>query len=310
MAHDKVFFQGTLTAFKQLLFKKIDRVCVSIRFKLLVWFKLICHSHHILLPKREPYKGPALNWCTCTNSCAPKSAKREPIWWTSRARNWSSHGARNWSTTRSRNSSMLKTFKDAWDLLKSGTIPFHEIVSDKSFENFNAVLKVLNKMTMTEYLQLCWDILNGNQNFEPYRESLVVLRLCSSHTTANMSKRIREFFPLNKDWKLRTKVNEVIGLLFGITNIDSAKELLAHFLALFSLSVTKYAKYCAASDYVSRVVNLGSTIEWGDFETEPQFAECKDGDDSDDNEGSGSTSIYANSPFFKLANKIVSELLI
>lgn len=39
---------------------------------------------------------------------------------------------------------------------------FHEITTDKSFANIGAILRAFNDKTLTEYLELCWDILTAS----------------------------------------------------------------------------------------------------------------------------------------------------
>lgn len=52
---------------------------------------------------------------------------------------------------------------------------------------WNAILRSFNNINLTGYLDLCWRILKGDIDGKRDFKTLVVVRLCSSHTTKTMS---------------------------------------------------------------------------------------------------------------------------
>lgn len=99
---------------------------------------------------------------------------------------------------------------------------FHEIVTDKSFANIGAILRAFNDMTLTEYLDVCWKILNdrkGARSNEGILNKLVAVRLCSSHTCKTMNDLICKHF---KGKDMVKTICQLIGPLFNIADLESA----------------------------------------------------------------------------------------
>lgn len=101
---------------------------------------------------------------------------------------------------------------------------FHEIVSDKSFANIGAILKAFNNQSLTEYLEVCWAILTAHtkpakRKAKEQLESLVAVRLCSSHTCKTMNDLVHRHF---KDKEMVFTICTMIGPLFNFGELEDA----------------------------------------------------------------------------------------
>ena len=77
---------------------------------------------------------------------------------------------------------------------KEYSMPFHEITTDKSFANINAITCALNLKTLPQYLEECYDILQQSNSSSRTLDGLVVIRLCSSHTTKTIYDDVRKHY--------------------------------------------------------------------------------------------------------------------
>lgn len=104
-------------------------------------------------------------------------------------------------------------------------LPVHEMVMDKSFANIGPICKVFNKMTISQYLQICHDVLSDPENSQKVLKSLVIVRLCSSHTCKTMLDDIRKFYS-------KEHVITVCKLIGTIFNIKSYEEMITYVKSL------------------------------------------------------------------------------
>lgn len=129
---------------------------------------------------------------------------------------------------------------------------FHEIITDKSFANIGAILRAFNDQSVTEYLELCWDILTASNKKDRKAaneelEKLVVVRLCSSNTCKTMSDLVHRHF---KDKKMAFTVCTMIGPLFNFCVLEDALKYAECFL--YSLIAPKRGSELAKTTSTSR----------------------------------------------------------
>lgn len=101
---------------------------------------------------------------------------------------------------------------------KPTKLMFHEVVTDKSFANIGAILMAFNNLTLTDYLNKCWDILTITDKKQKNKaiKGLTVVRLCSSHTCKTMKDLVGVHFK-NKSENLT--VCGMIGHMFNINDL-------------------------------------------------------------------------------------------
>lgn len=171
---------------------------------------------------------------------------------------------------------------------------FHEVVTDKSFANIGAISFGFNGMTITEYLNACFTIL-ASENPRQEIGRLVVIRLCSSHTTKTMREDILKHFSDPSQAKI---VCELIGVMF---NISSFKQLEAYVKGFLIVLLSRhqgevFERYAQESQEI--LTSNESSLEIDE--------------DGEDVEGLADEepkkTIYANSPFFKMFAKFISEV--
>lgn len=134
------------------------------------------------------------------------------------------------------------------DCQKDFSLMFHEIITDKSFANIGAIVRSFNDMNLTEYLDICWKILKGDVKAKKDLKALVVVRLCSSHTTKTMSDLLKKHF---KDRAVCFKLASLIGIMFNIGDIDLLLEFARIFL--FGLLTPKLGVNAALTGIMEKV---------------------------------------------------------
>lgn len=112
---------------------------------------------------------------------------------------------------------------------------FHQIVTDKSFANMGAILQAFNNMNLSEYLEVCWRIVNDGQH--DLIKGLTLIRLCSSHTCKTMSDEIQRHYT---DYDVTMKLKAAIGVIFDIPDFQMLLEYCKYFL--FVLMTPKKGK--------------------------------------------------------------------
>lgn len=120
------------------------------------------------------------------------------------------------------------------DCQQTFSLMFHEIVTDKSFANIGAIVRSFNDMNLSGYLDLCWKILQDDVKAKKKLKTLVVVRLCSSHTTKTMSDLLKKYY---KDREVCFKLASLIGIMFNIGDIGLLLQYARIFL--FGLSTPK-----------------------------------------------------------------------
>lgn len=126
-------------------------------------------------------------------------------------------------------SEFLKCFlRFAEEKSKRKMMWFHEIVTDKSFANIGAILQAFNDMTLSRYLETCWNILMNDD--KPTLKKLVVVRLCSSHTTKTMMDEIRKHF---KNKTVALTICSIIGNMFNIKRFNNLLKYIVQVLFSF-----------------------------------------------------------------------------
>lgn len=181
---------------------------------------------------------------------------------------------------------------------------FHQVVTDKSFANIGAILEVFNKINLSQYLEICWEIcINGQQAL---LKDLTLVRLCSSHTSKTMSDDIRRHY---SDYEVTIKLKSAIGLMFNIKNFEKLLQYCKYFLYLL-MSPKKGSEM---EKIVKATKTLVLSLDPDEIKQEPEDEDtgeiCTTKEDDDDlaQEQQQNNAIYRSSECFKVLHKYIKE---
>ena len=184
----------------------------------------------------------------------------------------------------------LLSFFEGYKMLAPDTkdfkIPFHEIVTDKSFANINAITCALNAKTLPQYLDECFEILINTETQTKKLDELVVIRLCSSHTTKTIRDDIRKYY--NKEQEI--EMCRMIGSMFNITPFFKLCEFIKNVI-IITMSPCKTLILCNAVELVKSLSVLDVNVN------EEEYEEALNTESETTNDA-----IYKNSKFYQLFN--------
>lgn len=114
------------------------------------------------------------------------------------------------------------------------------IVSDKSFANIKGLLDGLNRQTINEYLDLCYNAMASPLKFKEILEKIYTIHLCASHSAKNWSLDVNKNYSkvnIQLDFGSKKFICGVIGLLYEINSLDEADRFVK---GLFELLCSKF----------------------------------------------------------------------
>ncbi|XP_039446426.1 uncharacterized protein LOC120425870 [Culex pipiens pallens] len=183
---------------------------------------------------------------------------------------------------------------------------FRTITTDFAMSNLNALTKALNQLTIVEYLNKCYNLIEKVEK-ESSVIDIVIIKLCSSHLSKLFEKAIWGFFKDNEATGL--VVSQILKALYNIRNIDEIYKLLKKLwqYLLSECEEERIATYQNLNEYKLKVTGKRlygrsehvvdiSCSDQADMSTEEQ---SKPNDEN--KEEFNSDTIYGNSPFYKRA---------
>lgn len=173
-------------------------------------------------------------------------------------------------------------------------MPFHEIITDKSFANINAITCAFNTKTLPQYIEECFNILTNPHLYKQQNDSLVIISLCSSHTTKIMRDDVREFFAENNN-----EICRMIGNMFKIKLFSILNKYIENFIKIF-MNPAISNEILKSIEFVSGFNDLSSDI---DIEIETY-----EGSITSEESQTLHNAMYKNSKFFIKFNEFVNSL--
>ena len=180
---------------------------------------------------------------------------------------------------------------------KEYSMPYHEITTDKSFANINAITGALNLKTLPQYLEECYNILQQTNSSSRTLDGLVVIRLCSSHTTKTIRDDVRKHFTEHEFYVCR-----LIGTMFNLKTFSDLEEYIKSVIIIF-MSPTKGITFL----YALAVVDSASGAQ-----VQPAVPHELDNQEhqfpANDEARKLHKAIYKNSQFFQLFSSYADTL--
>lgn len=169
-----------------------------------------------------------------------------------------------------------------------------EWITDQAWTNIFAILRANNNMTMTQYLNICYEVLITSL----FSDLLVVLRFCTSHITKNILDEVRKYF---RGDQLK-QICRMIGPMFNFIDYKDATEYITAFITALSWPNITDGFYVAAMNVIEAKL-IDEELDWT-FSSNDAIDPAVD----DRLQRDMSKSIYRRSPFYKQFKSLAQSL--
>jgi hypothetical protein len=202
---------------------------------------------------------------------------------------------------------LLSRFKTLVLLHDMGWPFFKDVVTDKSFANLHALSIGFNGMTLSEYLDECYEVFIYDQAISA---SLVKIHLCTVHVEKNYVNTVATYFP---DKVIRENLRHLFRSFLRISSYKSYKKYLKMYITLL-INPRLTVDVIKVIDSLQELIRGKKSIEEG-LEALEDLEDLEDEEDEEDLVKKSlklptifdPNSLYARSKFYHEAYQMYSE---